>query len=118
MRIVVRSKHMQLDESVRETISRRLGFALSRFAERIRSTEVRVADVNGPRGGIDKRCMIAVRMAGAGTVVVEDEHADPHVAVARAFERIGHAVARLLERRREGRKHGLVRSRGSRPSSR
>jgi putative sigma-54 modulation protein len=116
MRIVVREQHMQLDESVRETISRRLGFALSRFAEQIRSTEVQVADVNGPRGGIDKRCTVAVRMAGAGTVVVEHEDSDPHVAVARAFERAGRAVARLLERRREVRKHGLVKSRGARPS--
>ena len=118
MRLVVRGQHMQLDESVRETISRRLGSALSRFAERIRSTEVQVADVNGPRGGMDKRCTIAVRMTGAGTVVVKDKHADPHVAVARAFERVGRAVAQLLERRREGRKHGLVKSRSLLPSSR
>lgn len=117
MRIVIRGQHMQLDESVRETISRRLGFALSRFAERIRSTEVQVADVNGPRGGVDKRCTVAVRLAGAGTVVVEDKDENPHAAVAKAFERVGRAVARLLERRRERRKHGSGKSRGSWPSS-
>lgn len=118
MRILIRGQHMQVDESLRDTISRRIGFVLSRFAERIRSTEVQVTDVNGPRGGIDKRCKVAVRLAGAGTVVVEDKDQNPHAAVARAFERVGQAVARLLERRREGRKHGLVRSRNARPISR
>ncbi len=104
MRLVVRGQHMRLNDSVRETISRRMGFALSRFGERIRSTEVRVADINGPRGGVDKRCTVAVHLGGAGSVVVEERDHNPHAAVARAFERVGRAVARLLERRREGRK--------------
>ncbi len=107
MRVIVRGQHVQLNDSMRDTIDRRLAFALSRFAERIRSTEVQLADINGPRGGVDKRCTITVRIPGAGPVVIEDEDASFHAAVARAFDRLERAVARVLDRRRNTRKRNV-----------
>jgi len=93
-----------MDSSLRETVDLGSRFALSRFSERIRSAEVQLADINGPRGGVDKRCRIVVRMLPTGTVIVEDKDADAHAAVARASERVARAVTRELERRRERRK--------------
>ena len=55
MELRIRSQHMKVDSSLRETIALRLRLALARFSERIRSVDVQIADVNGPRGGVDKR---------------------------------------------------------------
>jgi hypothetical protein len=38
---------------------------------------VRVSDVNGPRGGMDKRCHLEVNAAGVGLLCVAGVHARP-----------------------------------------
>ncbi|MFM8414924.1 MAG: HPF/RaiA family ribosome-associated protein [Planctomycetota bacterium] len=85
-------------------VERRLGFALSRFAGRIRRVNVFLADQNGPRGGIDKTCRIVVRLADGGDVVAEVSDVDWVIAVDRATTRIGHSTGRQLARRRAGRR--------------
>jgi putative sigma-54 modulation protein len=101
MEMRIRSQHMKVDSSLREAIALRLRAALSRLLERIRWVDVQLADINGPRGGVDKRCRITLRMEQRGTVVVEAQDEDLHAAVARASERVARAVVRAMERRRE-----------------
>jgi ribosome-associated translation inhibitor RaiA len=84
-------------------IERRLRFALSRFDGRIQKVLVFLQDQNGPRGGIDKVCRILVKTRGYGAVVVAVVDSDWVVAVDRATTRIGHAVARQMERLRDQR---------------
>jgi len=64
---------------------------------------VRLSDINGPRGGNDKRCRIKVPLAGRQDVVIEDTEADLYVAIDRAADRTERALARRLERLREHR---------------
>ena len=52
-------------------IQRRLVFALGRFGRRVERVLVRVEDTNGPKGGIDKRCRVAVVMPHSTTAVME-----------------------------------------------
>ena len=83
---------------------KRLEFALGRFADRVRSLTVRLTDVNGPRGGPDKRCLIAVRLTRPGRVIViEDVDADHNVAISRAAERTSRAVSRAVQSARDWR---------------
>lgn len=83
---------------------RRLEYALGRFGTRIRSVTVRLADVNGPRGGVDKTCVIAVRLEPARRlIVIEDIDADAPVAIDRAADRAARAVARALHARSDWR---------------
>ncbi len=77
---------------------KRLEFALGRFASRVRSLTVRLTDVNGPRGGVDKRCLMMIHLARPSRVIViEDVDVDAGVAVSRAAERASRAVARAVE---------------------
>ena len=62
---------------------------------------MRLSDINGPRGGRDKRCRIQVPFAGKPNVVIEDTESDLYVAIDRAAERAERAVVRRLERLRE-----------------
>jgi ribosome hibernation promoting factor len=98
MRVEIRSKDLHLAEALRVHLERRLLFALGRFDGRIRRVTVRLADVNGPRGGVDKRCHVSLMLSPGGNVVLEEKNADLVAAIDRAADRLGHAVARKLHR--------------------
>jgi len=110
MRIEVRSANVPVSESLRRHVLRKLDFALRRYETRVERLVVRLADLNGPRGGVDKRCRILARLA-SGSVVVEATDGDAYVAVSQAALRLDERVAREIERRR-GR--SLTRRRGPR----
>ena len=76
MHLEIRGQNIVLTPALLERVERRVQFAVGRFDGRVTRVSVRVADVNGPRGGIDKRCRIAVRVRPAGEIVVEDTHPD------------------------------------------
>ncbi len=102
MRIVVHSKKIQTDESVQDYLDRRVRFALSRFSPCVARVAVHLADINGKRGGVDKRCRIVVGLVPSGRVQVEDTDDDLYAVIARAADRIQRAVGHELERRRDG----------------
>ena len=58
--------------------------ALTCCDDRIQRVVMRLSDINGPRGGADKRCHLQVVLAGLPDVVVEDIEADLYVAIDRA----------------------------------
>jgi hypothetical protein len=81
-----------------EAAGRRLVFALDRFSRRVRSLYVRLSDVNGPRGGSDKRCTIVIRLDGSRRlIVVDDVDADVMTAIGRGADRAAQAVTRALD---------------------
>lgn len=101
MRIDIQARGFDLTEGLREHTERRLHFALSWASYGVRTITVRLSDVNGPRGGNDKRCCIQVPFSGGQDVVIEDTEADLYVAIDRAADRTERSVARRLKRLRE-----------------
>ena len=101
MRIDIKAKGFDLTEGLHEHTVRRLQFALGWANQDVRAVSVRLFDINGPRGGKDKRCRIQVPFAGTPNVVIEDTESDLYVAIDRAAERAERAVVRRLERLRE-----------------
>ena len=81
-----------------ELVRKRLEFALGRFTGRVRSLHVTLKDLNGPRGGLDKHCRIAIRLERRGRlIVIDDLDAEPEVAISRAAERASRAVTRAID---------------------
>jgi putative sigma-54 modulation protein len=103
MRLQVHCKNVRLHYADREDMERRLRFAFHRFDEKISLVTVELADLNGPRGGVDKQCRLVVRLLPAGRVIIEETHADVSAAIALAADRAGWAVSRQLRRRRDAR---------------
>lgn len=101
MRVMIHGQGITVDRALKEHAQRRLQFALSRFSTRIRDVFVRLTDVNGQRGGVDKRCRIVASLIPSGTVVIEDMDADSVVAIDRAADRMGRTIARGLRHRWE-----------------
>ena len=85
---------------MRGHIQRRLSFALGRFAARIRKVRVSVGDLNGPRGGVDKRCRVAIVLIPTRTIVIEERDSNIYVAIDRVGDRAGTCIGRRLKRLR------------------
>ena len=102
MRLSVSGDRVNVGPRLREYIDRHLYFALGRFGPAIDHVDVRVGDTNGPRGGVDKRCRIVVKLQAAGitSIAIDDVDESLYAAIARATARVGRTVARTLDRRR------------------
>ena len=105
MQIEIYTRNFSLTQSLRSHIERRLGFALRTRYDRIRRILVRLSDVNGPRGGNDKRCQIQLSLPGQADVVIEDIQSDLYAAISRAADRASRTVTRRLGRRRNNHKN-------------
>ena len=99
MKLFVRSSNVPLSQPVRTYIDRRVRMVMGRFGRKIARVSVRVSDVNGPRGGVDKLCRIEARFWGNLPVVVEDAAGDLRQAIDRSIHRMGRAVARVAGKR-------------------
>lgn len=103
MNIHYTGRNVRVDSTLKQFVERRLEYSLGRFARRITEVHVRLADVNGPRGGVDQQCRITVHLHPRGEVMVEDCAADAESAVTQAASRAGQVVRRELDRRRTAR---------------
>lgn len=101
MKIVIQAKGITLDQELREHAERRLRFALDWAKSYACRVSVRLSDLNGPRGGADKRCQIQVALPGVAEVVIEHTEENVYMAIDRAAERAGRALVRHIERSRE-----------------
>jgi len=96
MQIDIQARGFTLTEGLRTQAERRVRFALGSTSGRVRSVVMRLADENGPRGGVDKRCTIRANLAGGPFVIIEHQEDDLYVAIDRAADRAARAVSRRL----------------------
>ncbi len=96
----IRSTGSMLDAADRDYLRRKLGRKLGKFSRVIERTSVRVDDVNGPRGGVDKRCRIKVALRGLPSVVIDERHHSLQAAMDGALARVETAVRHVAQRRR------------------
>ena len=106
MQIKIQARSFSLTSALQSHVHRRLRFALTSGADHIQRVMVRLTDINGPRGGRDKRCHIQVVLEGMPDVVIEDTKSDLYAAISRATARVSRAVSRSLRRRQKLRRSG------------
>ena|SRR5574338_289548 len=92
---------VNLSKEQRAFIRQKLDRRLVKFADSIERVSVRVKDVNGPRGGVDKVCRIKVVLSNLPSMVFEAQDATLDVAVGSALAGTERAVRRTLNRRRK-----------------
>jgi ribosome-associated translation inhibitor RaiA len=110
MQLEVRCRGMESSELLLGHIERRTRFQLGRFAHEISRVGVHLDDVNGPRGGVDTRCLVTVHGPWLGQLTLDELGVDAYRATSRALKRIARVVARSLARRQSarGRRLSLV----------
>jgi putative sigma-54 modulation protein len=100
MKLTIRSRHMEITTSTYEEIWRRIYMAFGRVSSLVDEVELTLTDLNGPKGGVDKRCRLNIRGRGIAKVSVEHVGVNTVATVAMAAERAEQAILRRLARRR------------------
>ena len=86
------------DSGANERLEEKVRAKLKRFEQRLTSVEVHVADINGDKGGHDKRVSIETRPAGHAPVAVHAEAARVENAITLAADKAVKALAHALEK--------------------
>ena len=94
------ASNFKVTDAIRRHVNRRVKAAIGRASGSVTGTMVRLRDVNGPRGGIDKACRVVIWLRGRGTVVVEAVDRDLYAAVDAAAAKLAKALRRHMRRRR------------------
>ena len=101
MKMEVRGRDVEITKSLRAYVERRLSFALDRFAARIRTVRLRLADINGSRGGVDKSCLLDVSLARTSPITIESRASTVRGAIDTVAGKVGRVVAQRFNRKHE-----------------
>lgn len=99
MQILDRNVGITADQQ--DHVDRCLQFAFDRFSAQIRSIEVSLHDINGPKGGDDLQCRMKIVLHGKGDLLVEGKGCSVEAVVAETADRAALAISRRLDRLRD-----------------
>lgn len=85
---------------LREVAEQRLRFVMRRAVSLLPRAKVQLSELNGPRGGIDKRCRLELTPERGGPIVVISTAQDWRRAFEDALARGSRALVRSWQRRR------------------
>jgi len=98
MKIAIRFLGLPASEALRQHTERQALLHLGRFDRELESVEIRIRDVNGPRGGEDMECKVSARGPRIGFASMAELTSDAYGSVAMALSRLSRSVARALDR--------------------
>lgn len=101
MDVQILDRNIGITAAQQEHVDRCLQFAFGRFSSQIRSIEVSLTDVNGPKGGDDLQCRMKVVLQGKGDLLVEGKGVSVEAVVSETADRAALAVSRRLDRLRD-----------------
>ena len=99
MIFAINYKQAGIEENVSRQVKRLLRFSLSRFNGVVTRVKIRFYDVNGPRGGQDKRCHITAKLNATGQVTVYGEGGDYIEALNSCLDRLVRSTRREIDKR-------------------
>ncbi len=102
MQVIFESEDPQA-QKLRTLTERRVRQALKRLTWLIPRVRVHLSDINGPRGGIDKRCQIELITDGGKPVIVTSLARDWFSALQSALARAARSLLHKLQRSRQPR---------------
>jgi len=101
MRVDIKTSGFDLTEGLRDHAQKRLEFALGWARYDVSRVSINLSDINGPRGGKDKRCQIRIPLPGNRDVVIQDTESDLYAAIDLAADRASQTLERRLCRLRD-----------------
>ncbi|MBL0124265.1 MAG: HPF/RaiA family ribosome-associated protein [Betaproteobacteria bacterium] len=100
MEVVFESRHHD-GAKIREFAVSRVQFVMRRLSWLVPRAKVRLSDVNGPRGGVDKCCHLELKTDSVGTVTIVLKASDCHSALQASLARATRLLLRNCQRRRD-----------------
>ena len=98
MRIQVQTQGFDLTSAIDEHVKRQLARKLGPMQDQIFAIDVFLGDINGPKGGEDKKALVSVQLTSRLAVRFEAIHTDLYAAVSVAARRAKHSVKRTLRK--------------------
>jgi len=98
MLIQVSGKGFDLSSELRSEVEEKIESALEHFCSRIGRVNVFLADVNGPKKGIDKSLRIIIDLDRLPLIVLEEKGESWQAMLDRSAERAAYSVSRQVER--------------------
>jgi putative sigma-54 modulation protein len=97
----IQSRGLTLTPALRAAVDHEARSFADRFPKLTKSLEVRLFDVNGQRGGLDKGCIVLTRVGQGGLIVVaSDLDSDLYRAIPAAFDKLERSTRKVLSRGR------------------
>lgn len=98
MRIYLQTHGFELTAEIDAHVRKQLERNLARSKQHIVAVDVFLGDINGPKGGADKKALVCVQLTSRLAVRLEAVHADLYAAVALASRKAKRAVSRTVRR--------------------
>ncbi|MCU0705061.1 MAG: hypothetical protein MUF18_13895 [Fimbriiglobus sp.] len=108
MLIAIREQGVGLSSDGRAYAIDRIEHALHSVRSHVRKVMVYLSDQNGPRGGVDKTCRVAVTLESGRPVVVMTNGQNLTEVVAGAADKAGKVVHEEVHRRGDRRRTGRL----------
>lgn len=91
-----------LNGSSKHIISQQMQIFLLRYRAVIMRVRVHFSDVNGPKGGLDKRCMVIAKLRSAGgEITIQSKGMDYLEVFQSSFERLIRSLQRETTKQRQ-----------------
>ena len=100
MTIDVRVRGIDFTDELHKAVERIIAFAVDRYDTQVDKISVYLADLNGPKGGVDKLCQITANLSRGNPVLILEKGTEILSMVNRAARRLGHRIGRNIQRRR------------------
>lgn len=98
MQIIFESRDTDGNQ-MRDVSVERVRFTLRRMSAFVARAKVQFSDINGPRGGVDKRCQIELSTEAVGTVVIASLAQDWRTALDQCLQRVTRVLTRGVQRK-------------------
>jgi len=109
MQLDLKARGFSLTPALNAATRRQARRLANRLGDRLVRLQVRLFDVNGCRGGLDKGCLVAASIGGRRTAVASSFDSDLYRAIPEAFDKLLGAVVAATRR-----EHALRRPRARR----
>lgn len=101
MSIDVQWSNLESNEQKKRAIARQLKVLMWRFRSFVVRVRVSFSDVNGPKGGVDKRCIVSAKLRSPGEITIITVKNDLLPAFQASLSRLIRAIHREIVRQRE-----------------
>jgi len=105
MLIMVHGSGFEMERALRDDVQEKIELGLGRFQSQIGKVSVYLADLNGPKKGVDKSIRLVIDIERQPVVVVEEKGEDWLALLESISDRAAHTVARQIERSRTRKGH-------------
>jgi len=97
--IDIQAQNFSLTDAIKTHTEQKLETMIHHYGDRIINVHVHLSDVNGPKGGEDKHCLIHVELHKLSTVVIEDSEKNLYAAIDNCCHRAERSVRKALEKK-------------------